>query len=206
MELLHSHRPLVCPDCGLFLPTATRGVPRKRCVDCAKKFANRQRQEYKNRRYRDDPVYRERTKVRLRIKDKRRVRKPKETKPRPPTRGEKMVLLCSRCRIEKPRGWFHKKVLRNGLVTRRSWCKDCEKPGRAAAASRRRERVVGSYTGQDVERLLVSQRGCCAWCGRSFVVTGYHVDHVIPIARGGRNTRENIQLLCPLCNLRKGVS
>ena len=31
------------------------------------------------------------------------------------------------------------------------------------------------------------------------------IDHVVPLARGGSNRLENLQLLCQDCNRRKGV-
>lgn len=42
-----------------------------------------------------------------------------------------------------------------------------------------------------------------AWADVRFV--GMHLDHVRPVARGGRSTEGNIQLLCPACNLSKGA-
>jgi len=79
------------------------------------------------------------------------------------------------------------------------------KPHRAAVASRRRHRVRGSYTAEDVRRLLVLQGGLCRACGVSLTVVGYHVDHVVPIAKGGLNVAGNLQVLCPRCNLSKGA-
>ena len=32
-----------------------------------------------------------------------------------------------------------------------------------------------------------------------------HVDHIMPLARGGPNTLDNLQLLCARCNLAKGA-
>lgn len=50
-------------------------------------------------------------------------------------------------------------------------------------------------------RLWALQRGRCAVCrGR---MTSFHLDHVIPLALGGPNVDQNIQLLCPPCNIRK---
>jgi 5-methylcytosine-specific restriction endonuclease McrA len=34
---------------------------------------------------------------------------------------------------------------------------------------------------------------------------GYHKDHVVPLALGGEHAPNNIQLLCPACNLSKGA-
>lgn len=52
-------------------------------------------------------------------------------------------------------------------------------------------------------------RGHCAECGRNLgnePQRAPHVDHIIPLARGGTNDLVNLQLLCQDCNLRKGVS
>lgn len=50
--------------------------------------------------------------------------------------------------------------------------------------------------------LLSKQRGRCAGCGAS-IRNGYHADHVVPLARGGKHEPDNIQLLCPRCNMTK---
>lgn len=53
--------------------------------------------------------------------------------------------------------------------------------------------------------MLERQRWLCACgCGRSLYL-GYHIDHVVPIARGGAHELANLQLLAPICNLRKGA-
>ena len=62
----------------------------------------------------------------------------------------------------------------------------------------------GSHTAQDVAELLKAQRGRCGYC-RVSLGAGYHVDHIIPIKRGGSNYRHNLQLLCEPCNLSKGA-
>lgn len=54
-------------------------------------------------------------------------------------------------------------------------------------------------------RLLELQRGKCACCRASLSDTGYHLDHIIPLAAGGENSDHNIQLLCPACNIKKAA-
>ena len=43
--------------------------------------------------------------------------------------------------------------------------------------------------------------GICPYCGRE-IVDG-HIDHIIPISKGGTNDRENLVYVCAECNLRK---
>jgi HNH endonuclease len=52
--------------------------------------------------------------------------------------------------------------------------------------------------------LMSEQGGRCAGCLCDLRETGHHLDHVMPLALGGPNTDENMQLLCPHCNKSKG--
>ena len=52
-------------------------------------------------------------------------------------------------------------------------------------------------TDKDVRRLM-SQ--ACAECGSS---RSLHVDHIVPLSRGGRHAIGNLQMLCQSCNLSK---
>ncbi len=44
----------------------------------------------------------------------------------------------------------------------------------------------------------------CQYCGKKFETKDLTLDHVIPIARGGRTTWDNIVSSCVPCNTRKG--
>lgn len=79
--------------------------------------------------------------------------------------------------------------------------------GERAIKHRRRARernAPGSHTAQDIQCLYALQRALCAACKVS-LQDGYHVDHVMPLARGGSNGPENLQLLCPPCNWSKNA-
>lgn len=51
-------------------------------------------------------------------------------------------------------------------------------------------------------KLYKLQRGKCACCGLP-LGDDYHLDHIMPLALGGTNTDDNMQLLRKLCNLQK---
>lgn len=54
------------------------------------------------------------------------------------------------------------------------------------------------------KKLLIIQRGKCAICKKRIKKCGFHIDHIIPISRGGKNIDGNVQLTCPKCNHKKG--
>ncbi len=46
--------------------------------------------------------------------------------------------------------------------------------------------------------------GFCRYCGRR--ARSHHLDHVVPVSKGGSNHPSNLVVACPDCNLRKGTS
>lgn len=77
----------------------------------------------------------------------------------------------------------------------------------AARGAIRRASITGSggrFTAGEIDRLRESQRGKCAYC-RADLRNGFHRDHIQPISLGGSSSIDNIQLLCPACNQRKGA-
>ena len=69
---------------------------------------------------------------------------------------------------------------------------------------RRRARKVSAPIGLpfDEKLQLKRQKNRCYYCGCR--LDQYHVDHVIPLSRGGSDGSENKVLACPTCNLSKG--
>ena len=48
--------------------------------------------------------------------------------------------------------------------------------------------------------------GLCWYCGRQVGYAGLTLDHVIPLARGGRSTKDNLVPCCKDCNTKKKSS
>lgn len=68
----------------------------------------------------------------------------------------------------------------------------------------KRRSAEGSLTMGIADRLYAIQKGKCVCCGVS-IKDGYHMDHIMPLALGGTNTDNNIQLLSPSCNNKKSA-
>lgn len=67
----------------------------------------------------------------------------------------------------------------------------------------RKSGASGTYTTADIEAIRKAQGNRCYLCGKS-LKSGYHVDHFIPLSKGGTNDPGNLRLACPKCNLSKG--
>lgn len=70
---------------------------------------------------------------------------------------------------------------------------------------RARKKSTGVISRERVGRLIVLQKNRCACCKCDLRESGYHLDHIMPLALGGTNTDGNTQLLCPTCNLQKNA-
>jgi hypothetical protein len=73
----------------------------------------------------------------------------------------------------------------------------------------RRANIVGnggSHTAEELHDLWHKQNGFCYYCGGLLYKTlnsVYHIEHKIPISKGGSNDISNIALSCAECNFRK---
>lgn len=74
----------------------------------------------------------------------------------------------------------------------------------SAARRARLKGAPGAHTRRDIEAQYRAQDGRCWWCGKA-VGEAYHVDHRIPLAKGGSNNPDNLCIACPDCNCRKGA-
>lgn len=70
----------------------------------------------------------------------------------------------------------------------------------------RKANAEGYFSVEDINRIRKQQRNRCAYCKISFERVAPHVDHIKPLAKGGSNWPNNIQLLCPPCNMSKNAA
>jgi len=66
----------------------------------------------------------------------------------------------------------------------------------------RRRAVKLSRTIGDIDLEALTANMQCGICG-GVIEDNYHIDHIIPLARGGSHTQSNLQLAHPICNLKK---
>lgn len=60
----------------------------------------------------------------------------------------------------------------------------------------------GSFTPRQIQEQYQRQKGECYYCHKK-VAKDYHIEHIIPVSRGGSNDISNIVIACPTCNMRK---
>lgn len=66
--------------------------------------------------------------------------------------------------------------------------------------------AVGSHTASDIADIRRMQKDTCAIPGCRVKLNGKgHVDHRVPLSKGGTNDRRNIQILCPKHNMQKSA-
>ncbi len=53
--------------------------------------------------------------------------------------------------------------------------------------------------------LMRRQQSTCAYCGHRQPAYAFEIDHMTPVVRGGSNDRDNLQVICRSCNMRKGI-
>jgi 5-methylcytosine-specific restriction endonuclease McrA len=124
--------------------------------------------------------------------------------------GEKFYYDGVAC---EQKGHLCKRITKSGICVEcvknyGSWYRQEYKEEYRAHNQNRRARVKqvgGTFTAKDISDLHTEQDGYCNGCWELLEILGYHVDHVIPISKGGSNWPDNLQLLCPTCNLEKSA-
>lgn len=156
--------------------TDKSAVRTRRCITCAKDYSRewqRLRREVPLEIRKQRPGFAERSKEKVRRYKERMQNNPEKYRER------------NRIRIKEWQSKNRDKV----KIYHRNKKARCRK-------------AAGKHSLQDVKELFIKQNNKCMACAISLSL-GYHVDHVVPLAKGGTNWPSNLQLLCPTCNLVK---
>lgn len=70
------------------------------------------------------------------------------------------------------------------------------------SGSQRRAVERSGLTGRELLAWKQTQAKVCHWCGKK-CAKRFHVDHYIPLSKGGLHVVENLVIACMTCNLEK---
>jgi hypothetical protein len=124
-------------------------------------------------------------------------------------RREYMLAYCKRNR-EHRRKIYREWVARNPakVQARHQRWRDRNRVKIAATNAARKAFRRGGGTGDKAVSALIRQwkskpHFTCYWCGALFPRKRLHIDHIVPVKKGGKHTCDNICRSCPTCNVRK---
>lgn len=127
---------------------------------------------------------------------------------------------CKGCHVKKSEEWrkanpdkinalnkkyYYQDPLKRSKITL-TWMKN--NPDKCCDNSHRyRARKKNAFV-ENVSSLVVLELddGICGICGKDVDPFDYHVDHVVPLSRGGDHSYANVQLSHPICNWKKGTN
>jgi len=184
-----------CSRCGVRKPANTEHFrPRKEAVG-GLDYTCRECQNAATRAYRKT----ERGKQKMREQAARRRQEGRAARAKSKWRRSEKGRKWLREWASSPKG---KESLR--AASRRYY--QSEKGRENARVKAERRRAAGKLP-RDIYRILFdAQGGVCIYCECDLEVSGYHLEHLTPVSRGGDNSiLENLRLACPKCNMSKGA-
>lgn len=192
----------VCTDCKIEKPIECFRKWRCRCKDCQKIIDKNYRIEHKDHIKQRQKQYNADNRDHLRNKRKEWVKTSNGKK----CLHNRYIKRYARCKdkiLESNKNWKlnNPEKFKNYIT---EWLNSPK--GKESCARRNYKRrsliqnTINDLTAQEWLEIQVKQNYKCVYCGE---VKPLHRDHIIPISKGGNNTKSNIQGLCQQCNSKK---
>jgi len=110
-------------------------------------------------------------------------------------------------RIEKDKEYYRTHKEQKREYNKKYWQTEIGKATRQRGDAKRRtneKNIINTLTFQEWEDILEEHNYVCVYCGVEFDCELLpEKDHVIPVSKGGNNTKENIVPACRSCNSKK---
>lgn len=99
--------------------------------------------------------------------------------------------------------WMEPPTVDERIATLRRWKKSDDKNYRNDA--KRRARKAGTETSERISRseIIARDKSTCHLCGKKCKRDKIHLDHVVPLAKGGTHTADNLRVAHAHCNMLK---
>ena len=113
---------------------------------------------------------------------------------------------CKRCRQVKPAADFYRNARKRELL--QCYCIACTRALSRESSVRRQARARGATVVEKFTRADVYERdgGRCHLCGEPVDPARWDIDHLVPIARGGQHTFDNVAVAHPSCNGKRDMT
>jgi len=89
----------------------------------------------------------------------------------------------------------------------KAWTKRNPEKRRAIShnyAHKRRNWTVAGISSADLAEWTAAQKKVCYWCGTKCAKL-FHIDHYVPLSKGGAHEAHNLVIACAPCNLKKNA-
>jgi len=121
---------------------------------------------------------------------------------------QKNIYILNREKILAKSAEYYKNNRTNKLNYQKEYGKKYDKTEMGKAVrrninSKRRSIIKSSDIDSSEIHKLIFESKVCYWCNTSLKNKEVHVDHYIPLARGGEHTISNLVVSCRLCNQKK---
>lgn len=114
---------------------------------------------------------------------------------------------ANKSRIRERQRRYHERTSERRLETARAWASRNKEKVRAtkmAYKARRRQQELGGDPTALICAWERATKKVCHWCGVKCPKL-YHVDHYVPLAKGGKHEVRNLVIACRKCNLKKSA-